>query len=507
MSWENEALEFIKISHQFKLGHLITESPHPRTTNLSSLAQENLKEGYDLLQSIDLEALRLMSHHDLAIFENSKIILDCLKNGNKVFLSGCGATGRLSLVIETLARQMSHFPNQIISFMAGGDYALIKSVESFEDKVEYGQKQLMELGFCDGDILIAITEGGETPFVIATALQAAKVSSQPVFFVYCNPDESLRLIERSNEVLNHPQIIKLNLTVGPMALTGSTRMQASTVQLMLVGLMVLFDWKNKQEVHEKIVKWISIISSLSYHHLVDLTEWETQETEQGRIINYLSHPQLAITVLTDTTERSPTFSQLPFENHHHPEQSPSLSYLFIPSENKAKSAWESLLQRPPRTLKWQELKVKIDDEELMGFDLSLEGLKKRKNSNLCSDLVISRSETHLMMEFNGKKISFDLLRDHHLLDHLILKMLLNAHSTLLMGRKGFYQSNIMTWVKASNNKLIDRASRYVQYLGRIESLNWDYEEVVRAIIKMKSLGEQKGPIVLRAFEYLKSKTS
>jgi N-acetylmuramic acid 6-phosphate etherase len=111
------------------------------------------------------------------------------------------------------------------------------------------------------------------------------------------------------------------------------------------------------------------------------------------------------------------------------------------------------------------------------------------------------------MEFNGKKISFDLLRDHHLLDHLILKMLLNAHSTLLMGRKGFYQSNIMTWVKASNNKLIDRASRYVQYLGRIESLNWDYEEVVRAIIKMKSLGEQKGPIVLRAFEYLKSKTS
>jgi hypothetical protein len=65
----------------------------------------------------------------------------------------------------------------------------------------------------------------------------------------------------------------------------------------------------------------------------------------------------------------------------------------------------------------------------------------------------------------------------------------------------------MTWVKASNNKLIDRASRYVQYLGSIQSLNWDYNDVVRAIMKMKSFEEQRSPIVLRAFEYLKSKTS
>lgn len=74
-------------------------------------------------------------------------IQDTLKSGNKVFMCGCGATGRLSLVLETLFRQKFGNTDKVISFMAGGDFALIKSVESFEDRTEYGERQLMELGF------------------------------------------------------------------------------------------------------------------------------------------------------------------------------------------------------------------------------------------------------------------------------------------------------------------------------------------------------------------------
>lgn len=61
-------------------------------------------------------------------------INDTLSTGGKVFICGCGATGRLSLVLEALWRQetkalnLNDLSDRVVSFMAGGDAALIKSV-------------------------------------------------------------------------------------------------------------------------------------------------------------------------------------------------------------------------------------------------------------------------------------------------------------------------------------------------------------------------------------------
>ena len=51
-------------------------------------------------------------------------------------------------------------------------------------------------------------------------------------------------MERSREVIQDARIEKINLTTGPMAITGSTRMQATTIQLcvmLTVMEMVLRD--------------------------------------------------------------------------------------------------------------------------------------------------------------------------------------------------------------------------------------------------------------------------
>ena len=54
-----------------------------------------------------------------------------------------------------------------------------------------------------------------------------------VFFVYNNPDDDLAApVRRSREVLDDPRIEKVNLTTGPMAITGSTRMQATSIELL-----------------------------------------------------------------------------------------------------------------------------------------------------------------------------------------------------------------------------------------------------------------------------------
>src|SRR6185436_14020004 len=112
-----------------------------------------------------------------------------------------------------------------------GDYALIKSVEGFEDFTAFGKKQLGDLGVSNKDVVFAITEGGETSFVIGTAWKGVEAGAK-VYFVYNNPDDVLcQHVERSREVIEEPRIDHINLTTGPMAITGSTRMQATTIQL------------------------------------------------------------------------------------------------------------------------------------------------------------------------------------------------------------------------------------------------------------------------------------
>ena len=70
-----------------------------------------------------------------------------------------------------------------------------------------------------------------------------------------------------------------------------------------------------------------------------------------------------------------------------------------------------------------------------------------------------------------------------------------------MGRMDRYQSNIMTYVKPTNYKLIDRATRYVLML-RPEST---YEEVVRVIYDIRDKVKADDPIVLKVIEVLNSK--
>jgi N-acetylmuramic acid 6-phosphate etherase len=168
---------FLKIASQFKLGHLVTESFHTDTEELSQLVKKDIRQAHQLLQAVDVKALDLMKPKVSELWELAQTIERTLSSGHKVFMCGCGATGRLSLVLETLYRQTHPQLDNVFSFMAGGDFALIKSVESFEDRTEYGEKQLMELGFGPHDLLLASTEGGETPFVIGAANKASTYSS------------------------------------------------------------------------------------------------------------------------------------------------------------------------------------------------------------------------------------------------------------------------------------------------------------------------------------------
>jgi N-acetylmuramic acid 6-phosphate etherase len=95
-----------------------------------------------------------------------------------------------------------------------------------------------------------------------------------------------------------------------------------------------------------------------------------------------------------------------------------------------------------------------------------------------------------------------LVGDDLFATHLILKMLLNAHSTLIMGILGRYEGNVMTWVRASNNKLIDRAARYCQQILGQQGLAVSYEKVVETIFTEIEDPSELKPVVLGVVERL-----
>jgi N-acetylmuramic acid 6-phosphate etherase len=58
--------------------------------------------------------------------------------------------------------------NKVIGELTGGDRALINALEGFEDLFVIGELQLHDNGIKKGDVVIAVTEGGETSSVIGT---------------------------------------------------------------------------------------------------------------------------------------------------------------------------------------------------------------------------------------------------------------------------------------------------------------------------------------------------
>ncbi|HXH75198.1 MAG TPA: hypothetical protein VNJ08_09555 [Bacteriovoracaceae bacterium] len=501
MTPQEKTAQFLSIASQFKLGHLVTEGFHPKTLNLSGLVKTDVGAALTLLQAVDHDALDIMKSKEQVLWELATKVKETLDAGHKVFMCGCGATGRLSLVLETLYRQQFSTAENVFSFMAGGDYALIKSVESFEDRVDYGERQLKDLGFGKHDLLIASTEGGETPFVIGATNAATVISDRAPYFLYCNPDELLMNIQRSKEVIQNPRIKKINLTVGPMAISGSTRMQASTVLMLAIGVGLLYRHETQKQFGNFYQDFLIKLNQVSYKEMAPLTLAEAKLYEVGKHLNYLADQRLAISILTDTTERSPTFSLKGFENKLEASNHHSLSYLFLPDGETSGHAWSELLYRSPRALEWEELDGRIGITKVLGFDISGQGLKNRSSRTATENFSIDIIKGKTCFKCMAHEVIYDL-GDEPLLNHLGVKMLLNAHSTLIMGLLGRYEGNVMTYVRPSNNKLIDRASRYILQLLDQQGTHASYEQVVEMIFEEIDNFEER-PVVLKVLDRFK----
>ncbi|TVQ28705.1 MAG: SIS domain-containing protein [Spirochaetaceae bacterium] len=539
MGHRDEARRFVESETQFQLGFLVTESSHPLTRDLDLTFTRSTADGVQQLLQVDQDIAKACP----AQIESAEFLrlANALQNaatkGRMIAFSGCGSTGRLAVLLESMWRRFwreaatagvspphPDTADRVRGVITGGDRALIRSAESFEDFQEFGREQTRELGLQEEDLFIAISEGGETSSVIGSAHEAVERGCT-VFFVYNNPTDLLiERIERSRELITDERVTCIDLTTGPMALSGSTRMQATSAELLFVGAAMeraVYDTLTTEHLRllglerKDVGDWCgdlrSVLTALRsdacVRVLAQIVETEASVYQRGRMVSY-SADRFLLDVFADVTERTPTFSIPPLKSLSQMSGAPNPWAVAYHRGLRGPDAWRAMLGREPVGLEWTPdtyrrlgaghlaaIPPPLDKKEIYGYPVGEETVDLYRQS---VDLIVrvstegcfastlhgaARLDSEYEAEAGTRSLAFgdataadsprtaapDAWRlplplpgsPIDLFHHLAIKLVFNTISTATMARMGRIRGNWMVQVSPTNKKLIDRSIRII----------------------------------------------
>jgi len=569
LNYKEASKNFLENEKQFHLGVIPTEQSNPRTRNMSATIARNTAEGIKVILSADTDIPDVASKafetkEYLEMVDDIKKAIDQRK---KVLFSSVGASGRMALQLDAMWRR---FWMQLIqklparrkdfleimevsnSLMTGGDRAAVRSVENYEDYMSFGAEQVREANVGPGDVVVGLAECGLSASINGSVLEADDLGCT-TYYVYCNPKEILcKYLDRVRVVFERENIKKISLFVGNMAVAGSTRMEVTTVELLAVGAAIeVASWRwlkenltaeelkvigvGALELKEYAEAYRSVLAQLSsgkaLDGLAEAVEFETKTYTAKGLVTYTTHDYL-IDIMTDTTERQPTFTLPPFRKSNDTTSPVSWAYVKDPLY-PSNIAWSHLFLRPIKGLDWTKedyirlgaAKDIIDNpplvatEEVYLYSIGNEddpSRYSRKPAQLvCIDINGSATpEVMAWFKENVKKFSGGLVirmgdipnnklyeNEIHipvklprtitdLATHLMVKVAFNVLSTGTMAKMGRVYGNWMIQVLPTNKKLIDRSTRIIANLAGIS-----YEQANEEFFK--SMYERKPDEVYR----------
>ena len=558
-----KARDFIENEKQYQLGFLPTECSNPITATLEEDFRRSTLAGVQCLQRGDRQIAITMRHvFASAAFENlvSDMVRSVTAAKGRIVFSGCGATGRLSILLESMWRDFFHrraaeltademrFADRIASIMTGGDFALIRSVEFFEDYAEGGRRQAAAMDVGEGDTFVAITEGGETSSVLGTLAYAAEHGAK-CYLVFNNPADLLRKhLDRCREAIDNPKVTVVDLYCGSMSVAGSTRMQATSSEQLLcscaleAALCRILPRFAGETTDDYTLAFENLLAGLESPGgragLVRAIDFERSVYEAHGLITYLAD-KCMLDLFTDNTERSPTFMIPPIRSRRELNLAQSWSFVknpLYPTER----CWSEMMRRHPRCLSFSSEDAHdlgmpqrfVDSPPLIGYqDLvtymignepAPERIDGHPRAAAVALTVGDRPQAFVeaaekLADAWPEKMSFHIGRacrpatdvpaihiDMEIADsplevwkHLAVKLAFNCLSTGTMAAMGRIAGNWMSWVSMSNKKLIDRCIRLLVELGHV-----GYEEAAQRIFAAQkwvqsqdwSKGEEPSPV-------------
>ena len=138
----------------------------------------------------------------------------------RIVYAGAGASGRIGVQDGVELFPTYGWPfDRLVYLMAGGEAALVRSVEGAEDDTAAARAKVAALDLGPADVILCVAASGRTPFTVAVA-EAARVRDSLVIGLANNALSPLLAAS------HHP----IALQSGPEVVAGSTRMGAGTAQ-------------------------------------------------------------------------------------------------------------------------------------------------------------------------------------------------------------------------------------------------------------------------------------
>lgn len=546
MDYKQAAKHFVENEQQFHLGVIPTEQSNPLTKNLSADMARSTAEGVKTILAADARIPGVAG----ACFESDAFkrmasdIRRAIDGRRTVLFSSVGASGRMALQLDATWRlfwtdlirkiplragdflEISECTN---SLTTGGDRAVVRSVENFEDYMSFGARQIQDAGVGPGDVVIALAECGLSASINGSAIEADNRGCA-TYYLFCNPEDVLReYLDRARVVFERERIIHMPLYVGNMAVSGSTRMQVTTVELLVAGAaleLAAWGWlednlseaelqavgSSALEPQEYARQFQSLVDQLksgeALSGMAKAIEFESDTYAQNGLVTYITHAYLQ-DILTDTTERQPTFTLPPFRKAGDSAAPVSWAYAKDPLY-ASPVAWQHILRRLVKGLDWtkddyiqmgasQQIidnPPAVGSDELAHYLIGLEDDPSRYERHpACLVMVdvdgsasagvqawykdnLPKFDSGVILRMGGipdgslgeNEIRIPVSLPHTLMElmsHLMVKLVFNLLSTGTMAKMGRVWGNWMIQVLPTNKKLIDRSTRIIAALADI----------------------------------------
>lgn len=138
----------------------------------------------------------------------------------------------------------------ITGIIAGGEKAVFQSIEGAEDLPEDGAHDIQLKEVNHRDVVVGITTGGTTPYVMGALFEAKKRNAKTIFLC-CNPET----------MPNFDIDVIIRPIVGPEVIAGSTRMKAGTVTKLILNMLTTTAMIKMGKVYENLMIDLRILNA------------------------------------------------------------------------------------------------------------------------------------------------------------------------------------------------------------------------------------------------------
>ncbi|MDN3511595.1 MAG: N-acetylmuramic acid 6-phosphate etherase [Candidatus Jettenia sp. CY-1] len=227
---------------------LLTEQRNPRTTDIDC---KTTLEIIDTINAEDAKAFTAIHRERKHIAKAADLIVDAFKTGGRLIYVGSGTSGRLGILdAAECPPTFGTNPHMITGIIAGGEKAVFQSIEGAEDLPEDGAHDIQLKEVNHRDVVVGITTGGTTPYVMGALFEAKKRNAKTIFLC-CNPETTPNF---DIDVIIRP-------IVGPEVIAGSTRMKAGTVTKLILNMLTTTAMIKMGKVYENLMIDLRVLNA------------------------------------------------------------------------------------------------------------------------------------------------------------------------------------------------------------------------------------------------------